>query len=59
MLAVVSKESKKFSYVGCYCSIFFAFVKDMRGKFDIALWPAELLIKISREKYVPHYLGDY
>ena len=24
----------------------------MRGKFDIALWPAELLIKISREKYV-------
>ena len=24
---------------------FFAFVKDMRGKFDIALWPAELFLK--------------
>ena len=58
MLAVVSKESKKFSMLDAIAA-FFAFVKDMRGKFDIALWPAELLIKISREKYVPHYLGDY
>ena len=32
-------------------AFFFAFVKDMRGKFDIALWPAELLIKILWEKY--------
>ena len=57
MLAVVSKESKKFSMLDAIAAFFF--VKDMRGKFDIALWPAELLIKISREKYVPHYLGDY
>ena len=49
MLAVVTKESKKFSMLDAIAA-FFAFVKDMRGKFDIALWPAELLIKISREK---------
>ena len=51
MLDVVSKESKKFSMLDAIAAFFFAFVKDMRGKFDIALWPAELLIKILWEKY--------